>query len=121
MLESKNKILLIKNTMSIELNNLFQSIPENLDEEIFEQLIESKNIKIERIISKGHTSPKTGWYDQAQDEWVIVLKGQAVISFDQTKDKTLKVGDYLNIPAHTKHKVKWTDPSVETIWLAIHY
>ena len=107
--------------MSIELNNLFQSIPENLDEEIFEQLIESKNIKIERIISKGHTSPKTGWYDQEQNEWVIVLKGEAIIAFKNEADIHLTSGSHINIPAHTSHKVKWTTPDQETIWLAIHY
>lgn len=105
----------------MELKNIFESIPDNLDEEVFELLVQSKNVKIERIISKGHTSPESGWYDQERDEWVIVLKGEAIIAFEKGKEIHLKVGNHINIPAHKKHKVRWTNPKTETIWLAIHY
>ncbi len=105
----------------MKLKNIFESIPDNLDEEIFELLVQSENVKIERIISKGHTSPESGWYDQEQNEWVIVLKGEAIISFENGKEVNLKAGSHINIPAHKKHKVSWTDPKIETIWLAIHY
>ncbi len=105
----------------MKLKNIFESIPDNLDEEIFEQLIQSDNVKIERIISKGHRSPKSGWYDEEQNEWVIVLKGEAVISFENEIDVNLKAGSHINIPAHKRHKVSWTDPKTETIWLAVHY
>jgi cupin 2 domain-containing protein len=101
-------------------NNIFTNIPSNLNEEIFETIISKDNIKIERIISYGHTSPETGWYDQDQDEWVIVLEGEAIISFE-TKDVRLKAGNYINIKAHTKHKVSWTLPDAKTIWLAIFH
>jgi len=102
-------------------NNLFENIPGNLDEEAFEQIVKSKQISIERIISKGHSSPTSGWYDQEQNEWVMVLSGKAILLFDDGSDITMKKGDYINIPAHKKHKVKWTDPNVETIWLAVLY
>ena len=51
----------------------------------------------------------------------MVLKGEAVLLFEEGTTKNLKPGDYLNIPAHTKHKVEWTEPDSETIWLAVHY
>ena len=105
----------------MQLKNIFESIPDNLDEEFFEQLVQNENIKIERIISKGHRSPESGWYDQEQNEWVIVLKGEAIISFENGKEVNLVEGSHINIPAHKKHKVSWTDPKAETIWLAIHY
>lgn len=103
------------------MNNLFDNMPQNLKEEVFEQLVNTNNVRIERIISKGHYSPTFGWYDQEQNEWVLVLTGAAVLSFADGSDITMKKGDYINIPAHTKHKVKWTDPDLETLWLAIHY
>ncbi len=88
---------------------------------MFDQLVQNSNVKIERIISKGHTSPKTGWYNQDKDEWVIVLKGEALISFENDDDVRLKTGDHLHIPAYTKHKVKWTDPDIETILIAVFF
>lgn len=103
------------------MNNLFESIPQNLENEVFEQLIESSSVRIERIISKGHASPKSGWYDQQQHEWVILLKGIAVISFAGKASVTLRAGDYISIKAHDKHRVEWTDPEIETIWLAVHF
>ena len=103
------------------MNNLFDSIPQNLDNEVFEQLIESGSVRIERIISKGHTSPKSGWYDQKQQEWVMLLKGKAVIAFADKPSVTLRAGDHISIKAHEKHRVDWTDPGIETIWLAVHF
>ena len=105
----------------MELKNIFELIPDNLDEEVFEILAQSKTVKIERIISKGHTSPESGWHDQERNEWVIVLQGEAIISFENGKEINLKAGSHVNIPSHKKHKVRWTNPKIETIWLAIHY
>lgn len=101
--------------------NIFEQIPNNLQDEIFEDIIKTKDLKIERIVSYGHTSPKSGWYESEKNEWVIVLKGEAVLSFENSQDVTLKRGDYINITAFTKHKVSWTLPNAETVWLAIHY
>jgi cupin 2 domain-containing protein len=100
--------------------NLFENIPTQLKEELFEEILSSKNMRIERIVSKGHSSPKSGWYDQENNEWVMVLQGEAVIAFEN-EEVHLNAGDYLNIPAHTKHKVAWTLPEYETVWLAVHY
>lgn len=101
--------------------NIYKQIPDNLGEEVFEVLEQSKAVKIERIISKGHASPGTGWYDQELNEWVLVLKGNASISFENETVIDLKEGDYINIPAHRKHRVISTSAITETIWLAIHY
>jgi cupin 2 domain-containing protein len=101
--------------------NIFESIPNEMKDEVIESLIESKVVKIERIISKGHASPKEGWYDQDQDEWVIIVRGSATIKFENTEPLSINEGGYINIPAGTKHKVLWTDPEIETVWLAVHY
>ena len=103
------------------MKNIFNDIPQNLDEEVFEQIVNSDHVKIERIISKGHHSSESGWYDQEQNEWVIVFKGEAILSFENSDDVRLNAGDYINIAAFKKHKVSWTLPNAETIWLAIHY
>lgn len=103
------------------MNNIFDAIPENIDTEIFELLAKSETTRIERIISKGHKSPDSGWYDQEKNEWVLVLRGEAILLFEDGTSVNLKAGDYINIPAHKKHKVEWTDPEIETVWLAVHY
>ena len=102
-------------------NNIFASIPQRLDQELVEILLENKDVCIERIISKGHTSPDSGWYDQPKNEWVMVLKGEAVITFQDEPEIRLAAGSYIDIAAHKKHRVSWTDPNNETIWLAVHY
>lgn len=103
------------------MKNIFTSIPETLEEELFDDLLQHKNVRIERILSKGQSSPKEGWYNQEEHEWVIVLKGCGIISFEDGFEVKLDKGDYINIPAHTKHRVTWTDPDKVTIWLAIFY
>ena len=103
--------------------NLFANIPlHNPDKECFECLINTDSIMIERIISKGHKSTQSdGWLAQERNEWIVVLKGRARILFEDKVSIQLDEEDYLNIPSHKKHKVEWTDPDIETIWLAVHY
>jgi len=101
--------------------NLFALIPDNLNDELFEPLVENERVTIERIISNGHSSPASGWYDQERNEWVVILKGDASIAFKEGETIKLRTGDYLAIPAHKKHKVTRTSSDSETIWLAVHY
>ncbi len=100
--------------------NLLTNIPTLIPNEIFETIISKPNIKIERIISKGHKSEPDFWYDQDQSEWIMIVKGQARLQFED-KSIYLTSGDYLNIAAHQKHRVDWTTPEEETIWLAVFY
>jgi len=102
-------------------NNVFSAIPQHLDQELVEILLDNKDVSIERIISKGHTSPTSGWYDQPKNEWVMVLKGEAVIAFENDPEIRLVAGSYIDIAAHKKHRVRRTDPNNKTIWLAVHY
>jgi len=102
-------------------SNIFENIPTNLKEELFENIILKDALKIERIISKGHTTDEFDWYEQESSEWVIVLKGQAILSFEKSEDVSLNEGDYINIEAFIKHRVSWTKPDEETIWLAVYY
>ncbi|MBB3063317.1 cupin domain-containing protein [Microbulbifer rhizosphaerae] len=103
------------------MKNIFSSLPEDLSAEVFEDIVSSESVRIERIVSKGHTSPESGWYDQEESEWVIVLQGAARLLFDDGREESLDTGDFINIPAHIKHKVSWTDPYSTTIWLAVFY
>lgn len=101
--------------------SLFDSVPESISEELFSELLRGRSFRMERIVSRGHRSPPSGWYDQDEHEWVVVLQGEAKISFADGSDVHLLPGSYINIPARVRHKVTWTPPDRETIWLAIHY
>jgi cupin 2 domain-containing protein len=103
------------------MSNIFDLLPGTLEKEAFSDLVKHDHVRIERILSKGHTSPDAGWYDQDENEWVIVLKGSGRIVFEDGIEIQLNSGDYLNIPVHSKHKVKWTDPNNVTVWLAVFY
>lgn len=98
------------------MQNIFDAIPEKLPEELIEQIAGSGNVRIERIVSHGHSSPEGFWYDQEQDEFVLLLQGEAELEFEDGTVR-LKRGDYLTIKAHQKHRVQWTTPGQPTIWL----
>jgi len=102
-------------------SNIFSDIPSELKDEFFKDIVSKDGLKIERIVSKGHTTTQFDWYDQDTNEWVILIQGEAVISFENEDDVRLEAGDYLNILAHKRHKVSWTKPDFNTIWLAVHY
>lgn len=101
--------------------NILDSLPTDLTTEVFEDIVRSSQVRIERIVSKGHTSPESGWYDQDENEWVMVIEGRASLEFEDGSTCDLTAGDYVNIPAHVKHKVIWTDPDRPTVWLAVFY
>jgi cupin 2 domain-containing protein len=103
------------------IGNLFEGIPDRLPEERFEELVRGDSVMVERIVSRGHTSPETGWYDQPRHEWVLVLKGLGVVAFEDGEEVSLGPGDHLLIPAHRRHRVAWTEPDEATVWLAVHY
>ena len=102
--------------------NLLAGLPRYLPDEFFSTLLEAASLRIERIVSYGHASPEGFWYDQDQHEWVVVLKGAARLRYEGDEQPVeMKPGDFVNIPAHRKHRVEWTTPEEPTIWLAIHY
>ena len=102
------------------MTNIFNLPPSLPDKELFESIVKSDNILIERIISTGQTTLPGEWYDQDKDEWVILLQGEAVLSYEDGSQIKLTAGDYLFIPAHQKHRVEYTSISPPCIWLAVH-
>lgn len=103
-------------------DNLLANLPADLPEEFFTTLLQTDDLRVERIVSQGHASPPGFWYDQAGNELVIVLEGRAAVQFEgDAEPLEMRRGSYLNIPAHARHRVAWTDPNEKTVWLAIHY
>ncbi len=99
--------------------NLFKELPDKLPEELCSVLAESKNAKIERIVSNGHASPEGFWYDQGQDEWVLLVAGSAVLEFEDRQVR-MEPGDHLLIPAHRRHRVATTSRTEKTVWVAVY-
>ncbi len=101
--------------------NLLSDLPRDLSREVSEMLLQSSGVRVERIVSLGHSSPDAGWYDQEESEWVMVLEGAGMLLFDNGRKVNMQKGDSITIPAHVRHKVVWTDPDRPTIWLAVFY
>jgi cupin 2 domain-containing protein len=101
--------------------NLLSGLPPSQDQEGIERLIDGPNMRIERIVSTGQASPPGFWYDQADDEFVVLLTGAARLRFEAGDlSLDLKSGDWLEIPARARHRVEWTQADPPTVWLAVH-
>ncbi|HJV74438.1 MAG TPA: hypothetical protein VJ654_09470 [Noviherbaspirillum sp.] len=113
-----------RSAMNLEniLENIFSRIPAQLPAEAVETLAQGGATRIERIVSKGQCSPPGFWYDQDDNEWVLLLRGEATLRFEKD-DRTIHLvaGSYINIAAHERHRVEWTKEDTETIWLAVFY
>ena len=103
------------------MENLFLNIPDDRPAELLETLIDTGSVRIERIVSRGHVTPAGQWYDQERSEWVALLRGGARLVFADGREVTMAAGDWLEIPARQRHRVAWTDPGQDTVWLAVHY
>jgi cupin 2 domain-containing protein len=100
--------------------NILENIPSSIPAEIFETILQTQHLRVERIISRGQKSDADFWYEQEQAEWVLVIKGAARIQFENHFVE-LQAGDYINIEPHQKHRLDWTTPDAETVWLAVFY
>lgn len=100
--------------------NLFANISANLHQELIETILSKPNVRIERIVSQGQSSPEGFWYNQDQSEFVVLIQGAARLRFDDGEVE-MKPGSFIDIPAHKRHRVEWTSPDEQTIWLAVHY
>jgi cupin 2 domain-containing protein len=102
--------------------NLFDDIPGALQAEEIRTLIAAGALRLVRIVSIGQATPPGAWLDQADHEWVVLLKGSAGLRLDgEAAARTLSPGDHLLIPAHCRHRVEWTAADEPTVWLALHY
>lgn len=108
-----------RSIVKFHVNNLFANIPKHADQECFTTLLEKTHCKIERIVSYGQSSPEGFWYDQAQDEWVLLIQGEAELDVDGQMVR-LVTGDYLMIKAGVRHRVVRTAADTPTIWLTVH-
>jgi len=101
--------------------NVFADLPRPSPHEHHLALSNHGAVTIERIVSNGQASPAGFWYDQKTHEWVMVLRGAARLVFEgDERAVELGPGDYIDIPAHRRHRVEWTAPDEPTIWLAVH-
>ncbi|MBN1554766.1 MAG: cupin domain-containing protein [Phycisphaerae bacterium] len=106
----------------MNIQNIFSDIPESLPEELFDEILTGGSFRLERIVSRAHATPPGQWYDQERPEWVVLLTGGAGLRFEGRDELVeLTPGDSLHIPAHKRHRVEWTDPEQDTVWLALHY
>ena len=102
--------------------NLFHDLPDARAGEVADTLLATPGVRVERIVSLGQRSPPGFWYDQPESEWVLLLAGAARLRFaDEADDRVLRPGDWLQIAAHRRHRVAWTDPARPTIWLAVFH
>jgi len=97
---------------------LLADLPPPADEEHFERLHAADGVSIGRIISHGQSSPPGFWYEQAGDEWVAVVAGEASLEFDDGRSLEMRAGDWVLLPAGCRHRVART--ASPTVWLAVH-
>ena len=86
--------------------------------EVISVLEQNERVRIERIISTGQQS---GWYDQEETEFVILLEGSAQLTFEDNRTVMLEKGDTLLIPPHQKHRVAYTSVEPPCLWLCVFY
>ena len=103
------------------IGNLFDLAGIDPAAERFSTVLQSRDVRIERIVSYGQASPPGFWHDQAVGEWVVLLAGAAALRFDgDAAALILRPGDHAHIAAGRRHRVDWTAAEGATIWLAVH-
>lgn len=84
--------------------------------EVFDVLHEAHGAVVERIVSHGQI---TDWVEQDHDEWVVVLRGWAVLDLGDGAEVALTAGQWLTIASGVRHRVVHSDRP--TVWLAVHF
>ena len=105
----------------VAVGNLRADVPEQLPSELVTLLAQGRSVRVERIVSRGHASPSEFWYDQEEHEFVLLAAGAARLLVEGQGELELRAGDHLVLPAHVRHRVTWTSPDQDTVWLAVFY
>jgi cupin 2 domain-containing protein len=100
--------------------NLFDDVPARADSEIFTEVLSREDVRIERIVSTGQSTPANQPLRQGHDEWVLLLAGSAGLCIEGDGERNLRPGDHVLIAAQRTHWVTWTAKDEPTIWLAVH-
>jgi cupin 2 domain-containing protein len=108
---------------AVKAGRLLEGLPAvPLAKEITDILADAREVRIERIVSTGQVTPEGEWYDQDNDEWVLVVAGAARLRIEgEQRDRELGEGDWVLLPAHCRHRVTWTQSEPPTVWLAVHF
>jgi cupin 2 domain-containing protein len=105
--------------------NLWRNLPAASGAEDIAVLLRRPGVRIERIVSQAHASPPGFWYDQDEDEFVLLVSGAATLGLrdgtDETRTVQLGPGDWLHLPARCAHRVEATAPDQPTLWLAVFF
>lgn len=99
----------------MQTGNLFTDATPFHEGERFDTILSHKNLVVERIVSTSAITPRE--YVQSQDEWVLLVKGEAVLQV-AGQSVSLKSGDYVFLPSDVPHTVERT--SEGAMWLAVH-
>jgi cupin 2 domain-containing protein len=102
-----------------ETGNVLTDLPADLANEVVETLLRGPGVRVERIVSRGQASPAGFWYEQAEREWVVVLRGAGCVRFEDGREVEMRAGDWIDIPAKVRHRVEWTEAGEVTVWLAV--
>ncbi|MDI3325019.1 cupin domain-containing protein [Pontibacterium granulatum] len=103
------------------MKSVLTDLPADKVQEHFEDLLTRPGVKLERIVTYGQATPPGEWYDQAWDEWVMIVQGEAKLLMARDEQLLhMKPGDHVLLPAHCRHRVEWTPEGQTTIWLALH-
>lgn len=106
---------------ALEFGNLLDDLPDASGAEVLDTLLARKGMRVERIVSHGQATPEGEWYDQDDDEWVVVLAGTAELQLEgEAEPRRLSPGDFIYLPAHCRHRVTRTALDQPTVWLAVH-
>ncbi len=100
---------------AMRIGNLFNDAIPSPEGERFDVLLVHRNLVVERIVSSAAITPQE--YVQPQDEWVVLLQGEAVLQI-AGETVSLKAGDYVFLAAGVPHKVERTSDGA--MWLAVH-
>jgi cupin 2 domain-containing protein len=101
--------------------NLFELPPDLPPVEFFEPLVVGEDVLVERIVSTGQSTPAGAWLENRErDEWVVLVQGEAELSYGDGESVTLSAGDHVLIPAGVRHRVERTTSEPPCIWLAVH-
>jgi cupin 2 domain-containing protein len=104
--------------MKPNVRNLFAKTPSPAAGEEIKPLLDETSFRLESIHSYGQPTPRGFWYDQTNDEWVLLARGTARLEIEGEEMMELTSGDHLLIPAHCRHRVDCV--SDDAVWLALH-
>lgn len=88
---------------------------------LVESLLESNIIKVQRVVAQGQASNPGVYCPQPDNDFLIMLKGQMDLDYEQSSKVSLRPEDFIVTTEGQTNRIDSTSRNEDSVWLKVNF